>query len=196
MLHKELETRKRGPNKVWLTLTWLDYRSQQASHKTVSSHTPSGNPVCQNYQYLRPTVQADPVTKELFYGEFKSLLQETKNADKVFIQSNFNERFGKDYTIWPGVHGIGSCNENGQLLLLLCAEHSLNITNTLFQQKARLKTNWRHPRSNYILVRQRREGCAAHQSNAEHRLLHRLQTSSCHYQTDHQAHSEEEKSIN
>ena len=111
-----------------------------------------------------PTLQADPTTKECFYSELRSLLQKTKDTDKVFIMGDFNARVGRDHTIWPGVlgrHGIGNCNDNGRLLLELCAEHSLTITNTLFQQKARFKTTWKHPRSkhwhllDYILVRQK-----------------------------------------
>ncbi|XP_068760068.1 craniofacial development protein 2-like [Montipora capricornis] len=111
-----------------------------------------------------PTLQADPTTKESFYSELRSLLQKTKDTDKVFIMGDFNARVGRDHTIWPGVlgrHGIGNCNDNRRLLLELCAEHSLTITNTLFQQKARFKTTWKHPRSkhwhllDYILVRQK-----------------------------------------
>ena len=111
-----------------------------------------------------PTLPADPTTKESFYSELRSILQKTNDTDKVFIMGDFNARVGRDHTIWPGVlgrHGIGNCNDNGRLLLKLCAEHSLTITNTLFQQKARFKTTWKHPRSkhwhllDYILVRQK-----------------------------------------
>ena len=56
---------------------------------------------------------------------------------------------------------MGNCNDNRRLLLELCTEQGLSITNTLFQQKARFKTIWHHPHSrdwhllNYILVRQK-----------------------------------------
>ncbi|XP_037801318.1 uncharacterized protein LOC119596220 [Penaeus monodon] len=65
---------------------------------------------------------------------------------------------------WKGVlgrHGVGNCNDNGRLLLELCTEQQLVITNTIFQQKDRLKTAWMQPRSkhwhliDYILVRQK-----------------------------------------
>ena len=60
-----------------------------------------------------------------------------------------------------GRHGVSKCNDNGRLLLELCAEKQLSVTNTLFQQKDRYKTTWMHPRSkhwhmiDFILVRQR-----------------------------------------
>ena len=90
-----------------------------------------------------PTLQADPTTKESFYSELRSLIQKTKDTDKIFILGDFNAWVGKDHIVWPGVlgwHGISNCNDNGRLLLELCAEHSLTITNTLFQNKARFKT--------------------------------------------------------
>ena len=111
-----------------------------------------------------PTLQADPATKEGFYAELRTLLGQISKDDKILVMGDFNARVGRDFNVWPGVlgrHGIGSCNENGRLLLELCAEQGLSITNTLFQQKARFKTTWQHPRSkhwhllDYVLVRQR-----------------------------------------
>lgn len=33
-----------------------------------------------------------------------------------------------------GKHGIGNCNDNGRLLLELCSEFKLVVTNTVFKQ--------------------------------------------------------------
>ena len=110
-----------------------------------------------------PTLQADPMMKEAFYSELRSLLQKTKDTNKIFILGDFNARVGRDHSIWQrvlGWHSIGNCNDNRRLLLALCEEHSLIISNTLFQQKARFKTTWKHLRSkhwhllDYVLVRQ------------------------------------------
>jgi len=71
---------------------------------------------------------------------------------------------GRDSEAWEkilGKHGLGNENSNGTRILSLCAVHQLSITNTLFQQKNRRKTSWRHLRSghwhliDYIIVRQR-----------------------------------------
>ena len=59
-----------------------------------------------------------------------------------------------------GKEGVGNCNQNGLLLLGLCAEHALTITNTLFRMPNRFKTTWRHPRLkhwyllDYAIIRQ------------------------------------------
>ncbi|XP_076442022.1 uncharacterized protein LOC143281001 [Babylonia areolata] len=99
------------------------------------------------FSMYAPTLQADAVTKEAFYRELSSLLRKVDKEDKILIMGDFNARVGRDHIIWPGVtgrHGTGNCNDNGRLLLEFYTKHSLSVTNTLFQQKARYKTTWKH----------------------------------------------------
>ncbi|GFS07644.1 craniofacial development protein 2 [Elysia marginata] len=114
------------------------------------------------FSVYAPTLQAEPVEKDSFYSELGRLLTNTLAGDKVLILGDFNARVGRDSDTWNGIlgrHGVGNCKEYGRLLLGFCAEHQLTVTNTVFQQKDRLKTTWMHPRSNhwhlldYILVR-------------------------------------------
>ncbi|CAI9715341.1 Hypothetical predicted protein [Octopus vulgaris] len=116
------------------------------------------------FSVYAPTLLADPADKDSFYSDLRRLLNNTPANDKVLILGDFNARVGKDSEAWKeflGRHGIGGCNDNGLLLLEFCTEHQLAITNTIFQQKDRLKTTWMHPRSkhwhllDYVLVRQR-----------------------------------------
>ena len=74
----------------------------------------------------------------------------TDSRDKLTIMGDLNARVGRDHTVWQGVlgrHGVGNCNANERMLLELCSEQGLIITNSLFQQIAKFKTIWQHPRS-------------------------------------------------
>ncbi|XP_055895347.1 craniofacial development protein 2-like [Biomphalaria glabrata] len=107
------------------------------------------------------TLPAEPETKERFYNDLRRVLCKVNTTDKLIIMGDCNARVGNDYSAWPGVLGRhGNCNDNGRLLLELCSEAKLAITNTFFQQKSSFKTTWMHPRSkhwhllDYIIVRQ------------------------------------------
>ncbi|XP_076069222.1 uncharacterized protein LOC143041277 [Oratosquilla oratoria] len=86
--------------------------------------------------------------KATFYTQLDHTIQAVPANDKLVVLGDFNARVGKDHHLWEGIighHGIGNCNANGQLLLGLCAEHELIVTNTLF--RARNKNDIRITRS-------------------------------------------------
>ena len=61
-------------------------------------------------------------------------------------------RIGRENDKWSsalGKYGIEKCNSNGELLLALCTEFDLIVTNTMFKQKDEHKTTWTHPRSRH-----------------------------------------------
>ena len=79
-----------------------------------------------------PTLQAETGVEEAFYHDLHNLLQQVDSKEKLLILGDFNTRVGRDFELWKGVlgrHGIGSCNDNGRLLLEFCSEHQLVITN-------------------------------------------------------------------
>ncbi|KAI8519286.1 hypothetical protein Bbelb_025430 [Branchiostoma belcheri] len=97
-----------------------------------------------------PTLVSSEEVKEKFYEDLDSLVKETPVEDKLILLGDFNTRVGTDYSNWKGIlgpHGTGKMNANGQLLLTLCAENNLTITNTLYRQADKYKTTWMHPRS-------------------------------------------------
>ncbi|CAH1259012.1 PKD1L3 [Branchiostoma lanceolatum] len=111
-----------------------------------------------------PTLAASDSDKDQFYDSLNAAVRAVPHADKLAILGDFNARVGSNRLLWQGVlgnHGVGKCNENGVRLLTFCAEHSLVITNSLFQLRTMYKTSWMHPRSkrwhllDYVLVRQR-----------------------------------------
>ena len=110
-----------------------------------------------------PTMTNSDEVKEKFYEDLRSILLKVPPHDNIFLLGDFNARVGSDSTTWPkvlGKHLCGKANSNGLLLLSLCSELKLSITNSHFQLPDRLKGTWRHPRSkhwhtlDYIITRQ------------------------------------------
>ncbi|XP_029766781.1 uncharacterized protein LOC112117806 [Terrapene carolina triunguis] len=111
-----------------------------------------------------PTLTCSDNSKEQFYEDLDRLIKATPVTDKPLLLGDFNARVGADSENWKGVigpHGVGKMNSNGLLLLSLCSENDLTITNTLFRQANKYKTTWMHPRSkqwhliDYAIVRRR-----------------------------------------
>ena len=99
-----------------------------------------------------PTMTNPDENKEAFYNQLASVLSGIPRTDKLLLTGDFNARIGKDNDKWPlvmGKHGIGKYNSNGELLLPLCSEFELIVTNTMFKQKDERKTTWMHPRSKH-----------------------------------------------
>ena len=111
-----------------------------------------------------PTLAQSDEVKERFYGQLSDAIEAVPSSHKLLVLGDFNARVGTDFESWENVigkHGVGRENSNGTLLLSLCSQHNLSITNTLFQQADRHKTTWMHPRTkgwhmiDYVITRQR-----------------------------------------
>ncbi|XP_067023035.1 craniofacial development protein 2-like [Acropora muricata] len=113
-----------------------------------------------------PTMTNLDDIKEGFYQQLDVVVRSVPTADRLIILGDLNARIGSNHTAWTGIighHGIGQENSNGRLLLSLCSQHSLFVTNTLFKLKDAYKTTciWMHPRSkhwhqlDFIICRQR-----------------------------------------
>ncbi|VDL89018.1 unnamed protein product [Schistocephalus solidus] len=84
--------------------------------------------------YAPPMTSSDAV-KDKFYENLHALLSTVPKVDKVIVLGGFSVCVGIDHASLLGVldpHGLGSCNDNGLLLLRTCAEHRLLLTNTFF----------------------------------------------------------------
>ena len=91
-----------------------------------------------------PTMTNPHETKEAFYNQLASVLCGTPRTDTLLLIGDFNARIGREHDKWPlvkGKNGIGKCNSNGELLLALCFEFELLVTNNMFKQKDERKTN-------------------------------------------------------
>ena len=101
-----------------------------------------------------PTMANTKENKEAFYSQLNGTLRNIASTDKLLLIGDFNARIENagENDKWPsalGKYGIGKCNSNGDLLLALCTEFDLIVTNTMFKQKDAHKTTWTHPRSRH-----------------------------------------------
>nr|VZI34531.1 unnamed protein product [Spirometra erinaceieuropaei] len=110
-----------------------------------------------------PPMTSPDATRDKFYDDLHALLETVSKADKLTVLGDFNVRVGTGHTAWRGVPGprsLNSFNDNSRLLLCICAEHRLILTNT-FCMPMRKKATWRHPRSrqwyqlDHVLVQRR-----------------------------------------
>ena len=84
-----------------------------------------------------PTMTNPDENKETFYNQLASVLSGIPRTDKLLLIGDFNARIGRyndKWTLIMGKHGIGKCNFNGELLLALCSELELIVTNSIFKQ--------------------------------------------------------------
>ena len=99
-----------------------------------------------------PTMTNPEENKETYYSHLKGTLRNIPSTDKLLRIGDFNAMIGRENDKWPsalGKYGIRKCNSNGELLLALCTEFDLIVTNTMFKQKDAHKTTWMHPRSRH-----------------------------------------------
>ena len=111
-----------------------------------------------------PTLASSDESKESFYGALNDTIKAVPLTHKLLVMGDFNARVGTDYTSWNNVlgkNGVGRENSNGTMLLSMCSQNELIITNTIFQQATRFKTTWMHPGTkewhmiDYVITRQR-----------------------------------------
>ena len=83
--------------------------------------------------------------KEVFCNQLASVLSGIPRTDKLLLIGDFEAMIGRENDKWPlvmGKHEIGKCNSNGELLLAVCSEFELIVTNTIFKQKDERKIIW------------------------------------------------------
>ena len=99
-----------------------------------------------------PTMTNTEEVKEEFHSNLRETIRLVPSNDRLILVGDFNGKVDSDTEKWRGVlgsHGVGKCNANGELLLALCSEYNLVVTNTLFKYEDTYKMTWMHPRSKH-----------------------------------------------
>jgi len=90
-----------------------------------------------------PTMTNPDENKEAFYNHLASVLRGITRTDKLLLIRYINWTIGRENDKWHlvmGKHGIGKCNCNGELLLVLCCQFELIGRYIMFKQKDERKT--------------------------------------------------------
>ena len=96
-----------------------------------------------------PTLTSSEENVTAFYQALRSTLASIPCAESLIVLGDFNARVGSDSHTWSpiGPFGTGKLNSNGLMLLQLCTELNLVISNTFFHQKN--NATWFHPQSKH-----------------------------------------------
>ncbi|VDL89424.1 unnamed protein product [Schistocephalus solidus] len=77
--------------------------------------------------YVPPMMSSDGA-KDKFYEDLHALLATVPKEDKLIVLGDFSTRVGTDHAAWQGMlgpHGLGSCNDNGLLLLRISMDYGV-----------------------------------------------------------------------
>lgn len=140
------ETRFAVENDAGYTIFWFG-KSQKERHEAVDKIE---QPVSVNdcIMTLRiPFTAGQYITS--FYHTLRFIVTSIPSAESLVILVDLNARIGSDTETWSplGPHGVGRINSNGLLLLQLCTELNLVITNIFSHQKN--KATWFYPQSKH-----------------------------------------------
>ncbi|XP_072030795.1 craniofacial development protein 2-like [Amphiura filiformis] len=85
--------------------------------------------------------------KDTFFEELSDVINSTKNQDMLVVMGDMNGHVGSERSPWEdylGPHSAPNTNRNynGQLILELCAQHDLFVTNTFFQHRSTQIFTW------------------------------------------------------
>ena len=96
-----------------------------------------------------PTLASSEEDITSFYDALSILLNSIPKEESIVLLGDFNARVGTEHETWKplGPYSTGNMNDNGLLLLQLCTQFDLTITNTFFRQKKEHRATWFHPRS-------------------------------------------------
>nr|KAG5701747.1 hypothetical protein BaRGS_004349 [Batillaria attramentaria] len=99
-------------------------------------------------QCYAPTNAANEEEKEEFYSSLQSVFDRTPRRDMKIVMGDLNAKVGDNNTdreLVMGRHGVGTCNENGELFTDFCSFNNLVIGGTIYPHKKIHKTTWTSP---------------------------------------------------
>ena len=124
-------------------LEWKPINSRLISMRLRGKH--ANTTIIQCYA---PTNESSDIDKDEFYHQLQAETEAAPRHDLIIIMGDLNAKVGNDNTDFEdvmGKHGIGTRNENGEILVEYCAMNNLVIGGTLFPHRNIHKLTWNSP---------------------------------------------------
>ena len=113
-------------------------------------------------QVYAPTMDSNENVIQEFYKNLNASKKKCRSGEMLLVMGDWNAKIGCSVEQpMVGGYGLGSRNERGDLLVDLCRENSMVVTNTWFKNHPRRLYTWRSPgdltrnQINYILSSKR-----------------------------------------
>ncbi|KAJ3581662.1 hypothetical protein NHX12_016403, partial [Muraenolepis orangiensis] len=126
-------------------ISWEPINSRIITAKFQTTHKKINLQVIQCYA---PTNDTDDETKDQFYNQLYTILQDRKGKDIIILMGDMNAKIGGNNNGFEpvmGREGLGTMNANGERFAAACADNNLVIGGSVFQHKNIHKATWVSP---------------------------------------------------
>ncbi|KAJ3581358.1 hypothetical protein NHX12_016737 [Muraenolepis orangiensis] len=126
-------------------ISWEPINSRIITAKFQTTHKKINLQVVQCYA---PTNDTDDETKDQFYNQLYTILQDRKGKDIIILMGDMNAKIGGNNNGFEpvmGREGLGTMNANGERFAAACADNNLVIGGSVFQHKNIHKATWVSP---------------------------------------------------
>lgn len=114
-------------------------------------------------QCYAPTNVDEDVSKDTFYSQLSKVMNNIHPGEINILMGDLNAKVGNNNNNCErtlGKHGVGTRNDNGEILLELCLQNKLIIGGNIFPHKDVHKLTWKSPRGDrnqidHICINQR-----------------------------------------
>lgn len=139
LMHEKFETMVDDITYVNQNLMYITLNIEKEKHHFISIYAPD--------------ITRSREEREQFFDQLQETLRMLPNNDKIFIMGDFNSRIGNQ--VIPGVmqrYNEEISNENGNMLLDICAHNELRINNTFFDHKEQHKYTFHNTRGQKSMI--------------------------------------------
>ena len=128
-------------SKITERICFADMKTRNQTIRVVSVYAPT-----------LKSCEDNPEIRLEFYAAIQKVIKTTPKRYSLIIAGDFNAKVGSAWKSYPeclGRFGKGAINSSGKILVEMCHDNNLCITNTLFKHRLSHVTTWEAPERNF-----------------------------------------------